>query len=222
MSIDCPGIPATRPCDVQHHPTARSHAQNTTTTTTRYCLSCSLSQPQTHDFAAAASATSDSDCCVTCGEHLADPAIIDLTDDDGFATAVGHAQHNTQQAMPSATPRLTPASRGQQHVSQFLVGKRKRNEHAKACQGIDVHVVNEAALAQQRKREWDANINQRHPPLPVPQPTNNTNNDDDEVGPLDRESKSTRAVVRIGARRYVVQSGTILKLTTGGYACAQH
>ncbi|XRB18443.1 DNA (cytosine-5)-methyltransferase 1 [Pseudoscourfieldia marina] len=217
MSIDCPGIPATRACDVQHRPTAQPHAQNTTTTTTRYCLSCSLSQPQTHDFATAAS--SDSDCCVTCGEHLADPAIIDLTDDDGFATAVGHAQHNTQQAMPSATPRLTPASRGQQHVSQFLVGKRKRNE--KAYQGIDVHVVSEAALAQQRKREWDANINQRHPPLPVPQPwdsTNNTNNDDDEVVPLDRESKSTRAVVRIGARRYVVQSGTILKLKSGGYA----
>ena len=220
MSIDCPGIPATRPCDVQHRPTAQPHAQNTTTTTTtRYCLSCSLSQPQTHDFAAAASASSsDSDCCVTCGEHLTDPAIIDLTDDDGFATAVGHAQHNTQQAMPSATPRLTPASRGQQHVSQFVHNnKRKRDPKLKGNNGVDFHVVREAHEAHRRLRENAAKVHERYPAMSVPTLWSATSEDD--VIPLDtRGAKCTRVVVRIQGKHYMCTSQTILKLKSGGYA----
>lgn len=155
---------------------------------------------------------------MTCGEHLADPAIIDLTDDDGFATAVGHAQHNTQQAMPSATPRLTPASRGQQHVSQFVHNnKRKRDPKLKGNNGVDFHVVREAHEAHRRLRENAAKVHERYPAMSVPTLWSATSEDD--VIPLDtRGAKCTRVVVRIQGKHYMCTSQTILKLKSGGYA----
>ncbi|XRB03689.1 DNA (cytosine-5)-methyltransferase 1 [Pycnococcus provasolii] len=162
--------------------------------------------------------------------QLSQQEIIDLTrddddddDDEGFATGVGpqHATAANLEGGMTVTPRLTVPTFGQQHMSQYVAGsKRKRSQQD---QGVDFHIVKEAQDATADRVKWIDDMHVRYPCPPLPK-LHHTAMDDDVVLLDEHSSKVPRAVVRIEGVPYLLEPGVIVKLKTGGYAifaCAE-